>query len=156
MTPVDRRSFWNITTEVIHFYTLVIEWATETGDLHWITQIQTGYCVWPGIRIYVFYEITPRSQIILINSFQWFCSKRHDSSSLVFLYLLPWRSYSSLFIHPALSNVYAFFYHVSSLCTPHPPQLLLYCSVTFREAHRIEQIEDKFCYYLPVKPEGSY
>ena len=45
---------------------------------------------------------------------------------------------SHFFIHPALSNVYAFSYHVSCFCTPHPPQLLLYCSVTFRKAHRIE------------------
>lgn len=33
MTPVDKRSFRNITTEVIHFYTLVIEWATEAGEI---------------------------------------------------------------------------------------------------------------------------
>ena len=42
-------------TEVIHFYTLVIEWATEAAELHWIAQVQTDYCVWPGIRICVFY-----------------------------------------------------------------------------------------------------
>lgn len=41
---------------------------------------------------------------------------------LLFSYIhFPEDLTSHFFIHPALSNVYAFFYHVSCVCTPTHP-----------------------------------